>query len=102
MIIVRNRPFPVRTREASKASQKAPLALLQDAGAIDSPWDFHWQRFVFEWFPKGTGFPNLQAPAITDELPLANVQAFSIDDSHTTEIGPLAAVGLNANTAKCI
>ena len=72
--------------EASKASQKAPLTLLQDAGAIDSPWDFHWQRFLFEWFPKGTGFPQLQAPAIREELPLAEVQAFSIDDSHTTEI----------------
>ena len=85
--------------EASKASQKAPLALLQDAGAIDSPWDFHWQRFLFEWFPKGTGFPNLQAPAITDELPLADVQAFSIDDSHTTEIDDaLSLQGLGTGT----
>jgi len=71
---------------ASKSSQTAPLDLLQSAGAIASPWDFHWQRFLFDLFPKGTGFPALQAPAIADDLPLAPVQAFSIDDSHTTEI----------------
>ncbi len=95
----KNAPEYKAVVEASKASQKAPLALLQDAGAIDSPWDFHWQRFLFDWFPKGTGFPNLQAPAITDELPLANVQAFSIDDSHTTEIDDaLSLQGLGSGT----
>jgi len=95
----KNAPEYKAVVEASKASQKAPLTLLQDAGAIDSPWDFHWQRFLFEWFPKGTGFPNLQAPAITDELPLADVQAFSIDDSHTTEIDDaLSLQGLGTGT----
>ncbi|MFZ5519671.1 MAG: ribonuclease catalytic domain-containing protein [Pseudomonadota bacterium] len=72
--------------EAAKRSQRAPLDLLKDAGAIDSPYQFHWRRFLFEFFPKGTGFPPLDAPAIRDELPLAPVQAFSIDDSSTTEI----------------
>ena len=95
----KNAPEYKAVVEASKTSQKAPLALLQDAGAIDSPWDFHWQRFVFEWFPKGTGFPSLQAPAITDDLPLAEVQAFSIDDSHTTEIDDaLSLQGLGTGT----
>ncbi len=95
----KNAPEYKAVVEASKASQKAPLALLQDAGAIDSPWDFHWQRFLFEWFPKGTGFPAVQAPAIHDELPLANVQAFSIDDSHTTEIDDaLSLQGLGTGT----
>ena len=95
----KNAPEYKAVVEASKASQKAPLDLLQDAGAIDSPWDFHWQRFLFEWFPKGTGFPSLQAPAITDTLPLADVQAFSIDDSHTTEIDDaLSLQGLGTGT----
>jgi exoribonuclease II len=85
--------------EASKSSQTAPLDLLQNAGAIASAWDFHWQRFLFDLFPKGTGFPALQAPAITDELPLAYVQAFSIDDSHTTEIDDaLSLQGLGTGT----
>lgn len=95
----KNAPEYKAVVDASKTSQKAPLDLLQDAGAIDSPWDFHWQRFLFDWFPKGTGFPSLQAPAITDELPLAGVQAFSIDDSHTTEIDDaLSLQGLGSGT----
>ena len=85
--------------EASKSSQTAPLDLLQNAGAIASPWDFHWQRFLFDLFPKGTGFPPLQAPEILDDLPLAPVQAFSIDDSHTTEIDDaLSLQGLGTGT----
>ncbi len=72
--------------EAARASQRAPLDLLEASGAIDSPYQFHWRRFLFEHFPKGTGFAALQAPAITDELPLAAVRAYSIDDSMTTEI----------------
>ena len=82
----KNAPEYKAVVEASKASQRAPLDLLQAAGAIASPWDFHWQRFLFEFFPRGTGFPALSAPAVGEELPLAPVQAFSIDDSHTTEI----------------
>ena len=78
--------------EAARASQTAPLALLQKAGAIDSPYQFHWKRFALEYFPKGTGFPALTAPALTDSLPLAKVAAFSIDDSATTEIDDALSV----------
>ena len=85
--------------EAAKRSQRAPLDLLKDAGAIDSPYQFHWKRFLFENFPKGTGFPPLEAPPIKDELPLASVQAFSIDDSMTTEIDDALSVqGLGTGT----
>ena len=35
---------------------RPPLDLLKAAGAIDSPYQFHWRRFLFEQFPKGTGF----------------------------------------------
>ena len=83
--------------EAAKRSQRAPLDLLKDAGAITSPYQFHWKRFLFETFPKGAGFPPLQAPEITDTLPLAAVQAFSIDDSQTTEIDDaLSVTGLGS------
>jgi exoribonuclease II len=95
----KNTPEYKAVVEASKSSQTAPLDLLQNAGAIASAWDFHWQRFLFDLFPKGTGFPALQAPAITDELPLSPVQAFSIDDSHTTEIDDaLSLQGLGSGT----
>ena len=86
--------------EASRATHLAPLDLLQRAGAIDSPYQFHWKRFLFENFPKGTAFPPLLASPIRDELPLAEgVQAFSVDDSSTTEIDDALSVqGLGSGT----
>jgi len=93
----KNAPEYKAVVEAAKRSQRAPLDLLKEAGAINSPYQFHWQRFLFEQFPKGTGFPALQAPQIADELPLAAVQAFSIDDSQTTEIDDaLSVTGLGS------
>jgi exoribonuclease-2 len=77
---------------AAKLSHKAPLDLLKDAGAITSPYQFHWRRFLFEFFPKGTTFPAVAAPAIKEELPRAAVEAFSIDDSSTTEIDDALSV----------
>ena len=50
--------------EAAKRAQRAPLDLLKAAGAIDSPYQFHWRRFLFEAFPKGTAFPELDVPAV--------------------------------------
>jgi exoribonuclease-2 len=78
--------------EAARATHLQPLDLLQRAGAIASAYQFHWKRFLFENFPKGTGFPALQAPVAPDELPLADVRAFSIDDSSTTEIDDALSV----------
>ncbi|TFY96339.1 ribonuclease catalytic domain-containing protein [Ramlibacter humi] len=95
----KNAPEYKAVVEASRATQTAPLALLQKAGAIDSAYQFHWKRFLFDHFPKGTGFPPLAAPAITQELPVAAVQAFSIDDSATTEIDDALSVqGLGTGT----
>ena len=78
--------------EASRATHLAPLDLLQKAGAIDSAYQFHWKRFLFDNFPKGTGFPQLAAPQPPEDLPLAPVQAYSIDDSQTTEIDDALSV----------
>ena len=88
----KNGPAYKAVVEAAKATQRAPLDLLKDAGAIDSPYQFHYKRFLFEHFPKGTGFPALEAPPVKDDLPLASVQAFSIDDSMTTEIDDALSV----------
>jgi exoribonuclease-2 len=87
--------------EAARRTHRAPLDLLKGAGAIDSPYQFHWRRFLFEVFPRGTAFPpRLEAPPIKDELPLAaGVQAFSVDDSATTEIDDALSVrGLGTGT----
>jgi exoribonuclease-2 len=95
----KNSPEYKAVVQAARATQRAPLALLQEAGAIDSPYQFHWRRFLFEHFPRGTGFAALPTPEIREELPLAPVQAFSIDDSHTTEIDDALSVqGLGSGT----
>ncbi|WP_374667600.1 ribonuclease catalytic domain-containing protein [Ramlibacter sp.] len=95
----KNAPEYKAVVEASRAAQEAPLALLQRAGAIASPYQFHWQRFLFDYFPRGTGFAPMAAPAIRDELPVAPVQAFSVDDSSTTEIDDALSVqGLGSGT----
>ncbi len=80
---------------AARSAQLGVLPLLQGAGAIDSAYEFHWQRFLFEHFPKGTAFSG--APASADlarfeALPFADVKAFSIDDSQTTEIDDALSV----------
>ena len=95
----KNAPEYKAVVEASRATHLGPLELLIRAGAIDSPYQFHWRRFLLENFPKGTGFPKLDAPLIKDELPLSSARAFSIDDSATTEIDDALSVqGLGTGT----
>ncbi|MBI3100528.1 MAG: RNB domain-containing ribonuclease [Burkholderiales bacterium] len=95
----KNAPEYKAVVEASRATHTAPLDLLQKAGAIDSSYQFHWKRFLFDYFPKGTGFPAITAPQPPADLPLAPVQAYSIDDSQTTEIDDALSVqGLGTGT----
>jgi len=82
----KNAPEYKAVAQASQLAQKAPLHLLQDAGAITSAYEFHWQRFLFDQFPKGTQFPPLSVAPFEQTLSRSSVKAFSIDDSQTTEI----------------
>ncbi len=65
--------------------QVLPARLLLSVGAIASAKELHLSRFLTEHFPRGTGFPQIALPS-WPELPVADVQAFSIDDVTTTEI----------------
>ncbi len=95
----KNGPEDKAVVEAAKRAQRAPLDLLTAAGAIESPYQFHWRRFLFDQFPKGYAFPPLPVPGVKDELATAAVQAFSIDDSATTEIDDALSVqGLGTGT----
>ena len=78
--------------EASRRAQRAPLDLLRGAGAIESPYQFHLRRFLYEQFPRGTGFAEMPVPDVKDALPLADALPFSIDDSSTTEIDDALSV----------
>ena len=88
----KNAPEYKAVVEATRHTGRAPLDLLKSAGAIDSPYQFHWRRFLFEEFPKGTGFDEVVVPAVKEELALSPAQAFSIDDSSTTEIDDALSV----------
>lgn len=78
--------------------QLSPLRLLLANGAIASPLRWHLDSFLAQHFPRGTGFPaDLPAPPPADDLPLAEVAAFSIDDSATTEIDDAFSVREHAD-----
>ncbi len=88
----KNAPEYKAVVDASRRAGIAPLELLKAAGAITSAYQFHWRRFLFEQFPKGTAFPAFEVPAVREDLPLADALAFSIDDSATTEIDDALSV----------
>ena len=50
------------------------------------------QGFESKYFPKGTDFVVIDEPIIPDNLPIADVRAFSIDDLSTTEIDDALSV----------
>jgi exoribonuclease-2 len=77
----------VKALEAASAATKlGPVRLLEKCGAVPSSRDFHVNRFLFERFPNGTGHPEVPELPVAEDLPLAEVAAFSIDDITTTEI----------------
>jgi len=87
----------VKALEAACAATHLSAAhLLQRCGAIPSTQAYHLQRFLFENFPHGTGFPDV-AVEEHPELPLAEDTAFSIDDATTTEIDDAFSVRQLAN-----
>jgi exoribonuclease-2 len=95
-LLVRPDKQSLEHRALERASERARLAphrLLLGLGAFASARALHLQRFVVEHFPQGTGFPAaLEPPVFAQELPLAQAQAFSIDDSTTTEIDDCLSV----------
>ena len=74
-----------------------PARLFVKCGALASAHDYHLHRFLFEYFPHGTGYGELPAIVIPDNLPRADVKAFSIDDVTTTEIDDAFSVTPLAN-----
>ena len=95
---------PERNRLETKALEAACAetglsvpALLQKCGAINDTHDYQLGRFLFEYFAKGTNFPDVDPPVAIDELPVANVKAFSIDDAQTTEIDDAFSLTVNGD-----
>ena len=71
--------------------------LLEKSGALASSRDYHFGRFLFEYFPRGTAFDAALAATGPGALELSPVEAFSIDDAATTEIDDAFSVMKLAN-----
>jgi exoribonuclease-2 len=78
--------------ETCEKLKLTPAKLFERCGALPSSHDYHLGRFLFEHFPRGTAFPALDTPAVPPDLPLAEVEAFSIDDVTTTEVDDALSV----------
>ncbi|MDO9231892.1 MAG: RNB domain-containing ribonuclease [Methylotenera sp.] len=83
--------FEYKTLDAAAGDlHVSHIKLLHTCGAIPSIHDYHLGAFLREYFAKGTDFTADQIAEIpadlTFDLPIADVEAFSIDDSTTTEI----------------
>ena len=90
----------VETKALEEACSQHNLSvarLLEKCGALPSSLDYHHGRFLFEYFPGGTGFEHEPDAAAADDFELAAVQAFSIDDATTTEIDDAFSVTQLAN-----
>ena len=72
--------------------QTTPERLLLDSGAWPHALALHKGRFLATYFPRGTGFAPCEVPGIARELPLAEVEAYSVDDISTTEIDDALSV----------
>ena len=83
---------------ACTESGESPAQLMIRCGAIDSPLAYHQGMFLKAHFPHGSqhnpsiGVDQMAYDAAVAELPLADVKAFSIDDSGTTEIDDALSV----------
>jgi len=79
--------FEYKTLDAAASElHLSHIKLLHVCGAIPSIHDYHLGAFLREYFAKGTDFSTNESPTAPTDLPLADVEAFSIDDSTTTEI----------------
>jgi len=78
--------------QAARELNQSALKLAQAVGGIPSVPDYLMAGFLMEYFPKGSGFGKYAPPQLPQELPLADVAAFSIDDANTTEIDDALSV----------
>ena len=82
----RNKPQAKALEEACRRTGLAPARLFERCGLLPDAHEYHLRRFVHEFFPRGAQFPAHDVPEPPRDLPLAEVQAFSLDDIGTTEI----------------
>lgn len=88
---------PDRAKPETKALEQAcarsglnPARLFERCGLLADSHELHLGRFVHAYYPRGTEAPETALPADADALiaalPLAQCNAFSLDDIGTTEV----------------
>jgi exoribonuclease-2 len=82
----RNKPETKALEQACRETGLAPARLFERCGLLRDPHEYHLQRFVHEFFPRGAAFPPHPVPEPRRDLPLAEAPAFSLDDVGTNEI----------------
>ena len=82
----RNKPVTKAFEQACKTAGLTAPRLLERCGLLPDSREYHLKRFLYDIFPRGTGFPVHEPVMLPDDLPLATAQAFSLDDIGTTEI----------------
>ena len=82
---------------ACTATQQTPERLLLSLGAWPHALALHKGRFLATHFPRGTGFTEVSLNATGEALPLAEVDAYSVDDITTTEIDDALSVSTLPN-----
>jgi exoribonuclease-2 len=82
----RNKPETKAFEQACAQTGLTGARLFERCGKLADTHAYHLNRFLYEFFPRGTAFPAHPPPAPPADLPLAGVEAFSLDDVGTTEI----------------
>lgn len=73
-----------------------PEKLLLSLNVWPHPLALHRYRFLATHFPRGTAFPDVAVTSGERDLPLADVAAYTIDDSNTTEYDDALSITLPA------
>ena len=92
----RNKPETRALEQACAQTGLSAARLFQRCGLLADSHEYHLKRFLYEFFPQGSGFPAHTVPAVPDDLPRASVAAFSLDDIGTTEIDDAFSVQVTA------
>jgi exoribonuclease-2 len=82
----RNKPQTKAFEQACAQTGLSGARLFERCGKLADTHAYHLNRFLYEFFPHGAAFPPHEPPSPPGGLPLAEVEAFSLDDADTTEI----------------
>jgi len=82
----RSKPETKAFEEACRKTGLAAAQLFARCGLLPDSHDYHLKRFLHEFFPHGAGFVPHPVPPAPGDLPLAEAEAFSLDDVGTIEV----------------